>query len=88
MISYTKRYLNIVSFIITILIYIFFNKSSFILNHIDLNSHFISNMLKKSVVKVELNSSSINQETKEEHIKNQNNQSTASTEEANWKIII
>lgn len=88
MISYTKRYLNIVSFIITILIYIFFNKSSFILNQIDLNSHFISNMFKKSLVKVELNSSSINQETKEEHIKNQNNQSTASTEEANWKIII
>lgn len=90
MISYTKRYVNVVSFVITILICIFFNKSSSILNQIEFNPHFISNMLKINTVGVESNSNNINQETKEENIKKQNSQSTAKTEEKNlkWKIVI
>ena len=70
MISYTKRYVNIVSLVITILICIFLNKVSFILNQIEFNPHFISNMFKRSTIEVELNSNNINQETKEEKIIN------------------
>ena len=90
MISYTKRYVNIVSLVITILICIFLNKVSFILNQIEFNPHFISNMFKRSTIEVELNSNNINQETKEKKIINQNNQSTAKVQEKNlnWQIII
>lgn len=88
MISYTKRYVNIVSILITILIYFSIDKLNLILNQTDFNSHFISNMLKKSSVLVEINSNNINQETKEANIKIQNNQSTTSTKEVNWKIKI
>lgn len=88
MISYTKRYVNIVSILITILIYFSIDKLNLILNQTDFNSHFISNMFKKSSVLVEINSNNINQETKEANIKIQNNQSTTSTKEVNWKIKI
>ena len=63
MISYTSRYVNIVSFFITILIYIFLTKTPFLLNKIDFNTSLISNILKKSIVLVELNSNNINQDT-------------------------
>lgn len=88
MISYTKRYVNIVSFLIAILIYFSINKLYFILNQTDFNSNFISNIFKKSSVLVEINSSNINQETKETNIKIQNNQSTTITKDINWKIKI
>ena len=95
MISYTKRYVNIVSLIITILIYIFFSKSNLISNKIDFNTPFISNIFKRSSVLVELNSNNINQDTKED-LEIQNNYPITQTEENsqiteeenNWKIII
>lgn len=99
MISYTTRYLNIVSFVITILIYLLITKTNVVINKIDFNSHSISNMFKRSTVLVELNSSNINQETKEENEKIQNNQPTINTKdekvkktkqtkEIDWKITI
>ena len=94
MIIYTKRYVNIVSLLITILIYIFFSKSKLILNKIDLDTHLISSVLKRSSVLVELNSNNINQETKD-NSETQNNytitqtkENLETTEEKNWQIII
>lgn len=90
MISYSKRYVNIVSLLITILIYIFLSKLNFLFNQIDFNLNSIHNILEKNLFKIEVNSSNINQETKEEEIENQNNQSTIKTEQKvlNWKIAI
>lgn len=95
MISYTKRYVNIVSLIITILIYIFLIKSNLIPNKIDFNTHLISSIFKRSSVLVELNSSNINQDTKD-NSEIQNNYPIIQTEknlqitseENNWKITI
>jgi len=95
MISYTKRYVNVVSLIITILIYIFLIKSNLISNKIDFNTHLISSIFKRSSVLVELNSSNINQDTKD-NSEIQNNYPIIQTEESsqitnkenNWKIII
>lgn len=90
MISYTSRYVNIVSICITILVYIFFNKSILILNRIDFNSRYISNIIKKNPILVEINSNNINQETKEENIISKNNAPNIITEEKEiqWKLII
>lgn len=99
MISYTTRYLNIVSFAITIIIYLLITKTNVVINKIDFNSHSISNIFKRSIVLVELNSNNINQETKEENEKIQNNQLTINTKdekvkkikqtkEIDWKITI
>lgn len=90
MISYSKRYVNIVSLLITMLLYIFLSKSNFLFNQIDFNLNSIPNILEKSLYKLEVNSSSINQETKEEEIEKQNNQSATKTEEKvlSWKITI
>ena len=99
MISYTKRYVNIVSLLITMLIYIFLNESNFFFNKIDFNIHLISNIFKRNLVLVELNSNNVNDNTKEDTEKNseiQNNYSVIQTEENskkiieenNWKIII
>lgn len=96
MISYTKRYVNIVSLLVTILLYIFLIKSNLISNNIDFNIHHISNILKKSTVLVELNSSNINQDTKDNLEIQNNNYSIMQIEknlqttnkENNWKIII
>lgn len=95
MISYTKRYVNIVSLLITILIYIFLNQASLIPNKNDFNTHFISSIFKRSSVLVELNSNNINQDTKD-NSEIQNNYPIIQTqenlqvikEESNWKIII
>ncbi len=92
MISYTKRYVNIVSIIITILIYFFLINSNFILKKINFNPLYISSLLKKDSVIVELNSNNINQETKEIS-KNQskiplNNTKENKLKDYNWKIII
>lgn len=90
MISYSKRYVNIVSLLITILIYIFLSKSNFLFNQIDFNLNSIPNILEKNLFELEVNSSSINQGTKEEEIEDQNNQSATKTEEKalSWKITI
>lgn len=90
MISYTKRYINVVGLLITIMIFLLISKSNIILNKFDFKTHPISNIFKRSIVLVELNSSNINQETKEEN-KNDYSDTNAKdieTKEANWKIII
>ena len=95
MIRYTKRYVNIVSLIITIIIFTATNQITKIPNKINTNS--ISNLFKRNLVLVELKSSNINQETKENipQVKNQENndeQNINDTQEkiknANWKITI
>lgn len=91
MISYTKRYLNIVSLLITIPIFLFsLNYSNFI-SKINFNTHPISNIFKRSTVQVELKTSNINQET-EEKLEIQNNTSLSSAKEEKvekqWKIVI
>lgn len=90
MISYTSRYVNIVSLFITIIIYIFFSKSILILKKTDFNSPLISSMIKRSSILVEINSNNINQETKEENIENQNNTPNSTIKDKNiqWKLII
>lgn len=94
MIIYTKRYVNIVSLLITIIIYIFLIENNFTPNKIDFKIHLISNILKKSLVLVELNSNNVNQETKDNsEIQNnypitQTKEKQETTEENNWKIII
>ncbi|CDE90497.1 putative uncharacterized protein [Clostridium sp. CAG:389] len=95
MIRYTKRYVNIVSLIITIIIFSFTNQISITPNKININS--ISNLFKRNLVLVELNSNNINQETKENIplVKNQNNNDEQIINEiqekiknVNWKITI
>ena len=95
MIRYTKRYVNIVSLIITIIIFSFTNQISITPNKININS--ISNLFKRNLVLVELNSNNINQETKENipFVKNQNNNNEQIINETqekiknvNWKITI
>lgn len=87
MISYTKRYVNVVSLIITIIIFLLITKSNVILNKFDFTTHLISNMFKRNTVFVELNSNSINQET-EEKINNEHSNINSKEKEENWKIII
>lgn len=95
MISYTKRYVNIVSLTITMLVYIFLIKSNLIPQKNEFEKHLISNIFKRSTVIVELNSNNINQDTKEDS-EVQNNNSIIqteenfkiATEESNWKIKI
>ncbi len=88
MIIYTKRYVNLVSLLISIIIYIFFTITSSSINSIDFNPLYISNIFKRNWVLVEINANNINQKTKD-----QNNQTLKETEEnkrkeLNWKIII
>ena len=83
---YTKRYVNIVSLIITIIIFI-------TTNQIKINITPISNLFKRNLVLVELSSNNINQETKEDtpliENKNQENNETEVIEKnTNWKIVI
>lgn len=98
MISYTTRYVNIVSLLITILIYFFLIESNIFINKFDFDLIFISKIFKRNTILVELNSSNINQDTKE-NIEIQNNIPKTNTEEKelnvekeeknlNWKIII
>ena len=95
MISYTKRYVNIVSLAITILVYIFLIRTNLLPQKNDFEKHLISNIFKRNTVLVELNSNNINQDTKEDS-KIQNNNpiiqteenSQIATKENNWKIKI
>ena len=95
MISYTSRYINIVSSLITILIFILLTKSNIIFNKIDFTPHSISNILKKNPILVELKTNNINKETKEENNNQQNNYSIINTKdkkedtkEIKWKLKI
>lgn len=95
MINYTKRYINVVSLLITIIIFLLPSKSNILLNKFDFTPHLISNMFKRSIVVVELNSNNINQETKAENnndysdtkVKN-NETKEKEAKETNWKIVI
>ena len=95
MISYTKRFVNVVSLLITIVIYFFVTNVS-----INFCPQAIFNMFKKSVVQVELNSNSVNLnsdngidekiEIQNDYPKNQivTNEVIEDTKEVNWKILI
>lgn len=89
MISYTKRYVNIISLIITILVYLLLTQTNSILKQTNFKFTPISNIFKNKTVLVELNSNNINQDTKED-IKNNNTPlyTSEKTKEKNWKIII
>lgn len=98
MISYTTRYVNIVSLLITIIIYFFLIQMDIFIKKFDFDINLISNIFKRNTILVELNSSNINQDTKED-IKIQNNIPQTNTQEkelnvekaeknSNWKIII
>ena len=73
---YTKRYVNIVSLIITIIIFIATNQ----MKTFKINTIPISNLFKRNSVLVELSSININQKTKEDtpliENKNQENNET------------
>ena len=95
MISYTKRFVNIVSLLITVVIYFFVTNVS-----VNFSPLSIFNLFKKSVVQVELNSNSVNFNSDngiEEKIEIQNNypenkivtnEVVEDTKEVNWKILI
>lgn len=85
MISYTKRYVNIVSLLITILVYFILTSSFSICNKVDFEPLYISNIFKRNKVLVELNSNNINQDTKENI---PNNQFIIKESQQNWKIVI
>ena len=86
---YTKRYVNIVSLIITIIIFITTNQ----MKTFKINTIPISNLFKRNSVLVELSSININQKTKEDtpliENRNQENNETKEIEKnTNWKIVI
>ena len=95
MISYTKRFVNIVSLLTTVVIYFFVTNVS-----VNFSPLSIFNLFKKSVVQVELNSNSVNFNSNngiEEKIEIQNdypknqivtNEVIEDTKEVNWKILI
>lgn len=95
MLSYTKRYVNIVSLTITILVYIFLIRTNLLPQKNEFEKHLISNIFKRNIVLVELSSNNINQDTKEDlEIQNNNpiiqtkENSQIETKESNWKIKI
>ncbi len=84
---YTKRYVNIVSLIITIIIFISTNQ----MKNFKININSISNIFKRNSVLVELSSNNINQETKEDTplIENENQNNNITEEKnTNWKLMI
>ncbi len=84
---YTKRYVNIVSLIITIIIFISTNQ----MKNFKININSISNIFKRNSVLVELSSNNINQETKEDTplIENENQNNNITEEKTtNWKLVI
>ena len=91
MVRYTTRYVNLVSFIITLLIFIITINARITLNRINYGT-LISILLKRDSVLVELKSNNFNQDTEDKNVENQNNQKTnnlETKEEKNkWKIII
>lgn len=91
MVRYTTRYVNLVSFIITLLIFIITINARITLNRINYGT-LISILLKRDSVLVELKSNNFNQDTEDKNIENQNNPKTnnlETKEEKNkWKIII
>lgn len=68
MINYTKRYVNIVSLIITIIINYCINNCSQILKNLNYNPNSIFNLLKTNIVKVEIQDDNIKERTEDENI--------------------
>ena len=91
MVRYTTRYVNLVSFIITLLIFIIIINARITLNRINYGT-LISILLKRDSVLVELKSNNFNQDTEDKNVENQNNPKTnnlETEEEKNkWKIMI
>ncbi len=91
MVRYTTRYVNLVSFIITLLIFIITINARITLNRINYGT-LISILLKRDSVLVELKSNNFNQDTEDKNVENQNNPKTnnlETKEEKNkWKITI
>lgn len=91
MFKYTTRYVNLVSLIITLLIFIITINARIVLNRISYGT-LISILLKRDSVLVELKSNNFNQDTEDKNVENQNNPKTnnlETKEEKNkWKIII
>ena len=90
MISYTKRYVNIISFLITIPIFLIVSNTNISSIKFDFTQPLFLNIFKRNVVLVELSSNNINQDTNE-NIKIEDNHSIAEEnklEKTNWKIII
>ena len=91
MVRYTTRYVNLVSFIITLLIFIITINARITLDRINYGT-LISILLKRDSVLVELKSNNFNQDTEDKNVENQNNPKTnnlETKEEKNkWKITI
>ena len=91
MVRYTTRYVNLVSFIITLLIFIITINARITLNRINYGT-LISILIKRDSVLVELKSNNFNQDTEDKNVENQNNPKTnnlETKEEKNkWKIMI
>ena len=91
MVRYTTRYVNLVSFIITLLIFIITINSRKTLDRKNYGT-LISILLKRDSVLVELKSNNFNQDTEDKNVENQNNPKTnnlETKEEKNkWKIMI
>ena len=91
MVRYTTRYVNLVSFIITLLIFIITINARITLNRINYGT-LILILLKRDSVLVELKSNNFNQDTEDKNVENQNNPKTnnlETKEEKNkWKIMI
>ena len=60
MISYSKRYVNIISIFVTIIIFVLINNIN-----IEFNPQSILKMFKKNIIQVEINTNNINQNTNE-----------------------
>ena len=91
MVRYTTRYVNLVSFIITLLIFIITINARITLNRINYGT-LISILLKRDSVLVELKSNNFNQDTEDKNVENQNNPKTnnleTKEEKKKWKIMI
>ena len=91
MVRYTTRYVNLVSFIITLLIFIITINARITLNRINYGT-LISILLKRDSVLVELKSNNFNQDTEDKNVENQNNPKTNNLEtkekKNKWKIMI
>ena len=85
MFKYTTRYVNIVSLIVTLIIFFLTNHYQLISNKFNLPLNL--NIFKINPIVVELNSNNINQET-EEKIEIQNNQKSATNEKNTKSWII
>ena len=91
MVRYTTRYVNLVSFIITLLIFIITINARITLDRINYGT-LISILLKRDSVLVELKSNNFNQDTEDKNVENQNNPKTnnleTKEEKKKWKITI